>query len=185
AGRHAHRSDAYAFAAFLGPLRKTGLFFFSKPPFSGPQAVLAYLARYPHRVAISNRRLVAADEKTVTFTFKDYRIEGPGRYKTMTLAAEEFIRRFLIHVLPKGFHRIRHYGFLAANTRADNLVTVRALIAMASLLPQLNAMAGSETACEPAECCPHCGSRMLIIERFEGTGLRRTTPKAAKGFDSS
>jgi hypothetical protein len=102
---------------------------------SGPKAVLAYLARYTHRVAISNRRLIAADEKSVTFTFKDYRIEGPGRYKSMTLATAEFIRRFLAHVLPKGFHRIRHYGLFASNVRAK---TMRALIALSSLLPQMN-----------------------------------------------
>jgi Putative transposase/Transposase zinc-binding domain len=106
-GEHAHLSGADALARFLAPLKKTKWFVYSKRPFSGPKAVLSYLARYTHRVAISNRRLVAADEKNVTFTFKDYRIEGPGRYKTMTLAAEEFIRRFLIHVLPRGFHRIR------------------------------------------------------------------------------
>jgi len=113
-GEHAHLAGADAFAAFLTPLRKTDWFVYSKRPFSGPQAVLAYLARYTHRVAISNRRLIAADASDVTFTFKDYRVEGPGRYKRMTLETGEFIRRFLIHVLPKGFHRIRHYGLLAS-----------------------------------------------------------------------
>jgi putative transposase/transposase-like zinc-binding protein len=108
-GEHAHLADADAFAAFLTPLRKTDWFVYSKRPFSGPQAVLAYLARYTHRVAISNRRLIAADTSGVTFTFKDYRIEGPGRTKRMTLETGEFIRRFLIHVLPRGFHRIRHF----------------------------------------------------------------------------
>jgi Putative transposase/Transposase zinc-binding domain len=184
-GEHAHLSCAAAFGCFLAPLKKTKWFVYSKRPFSGPKAVLAYLARYTHRVAISNRRLVAADEKNVTFTFKNYRIEGPGRYKTMRLAAEEFIRRFLIHVLPKGFHRIRHYGLLAANTRADNLVIMRALIAMTSLLPQKNEAVKSDTPGEPAARCPHCGSRMLVIEHFEGACLRRRAPKGPGTLDSS
>ena len=93
--------------------------------------MLAYLSRYTHRVAISNRRLIAADAKTVTFKVKDYRIDGPGRYKTMTLDAHEFIRRFLIHVLPKGFHRIRHYGLLASGAKADNLALARKLLGVA------------------------------------------------------
>ncbi len=184
-GEHAHLAGADAFTAFLAPLRKTDWFVYSKRPLSGPKAVLAYLARYTHRVAISNRRLVAAGEKSVTFTFKDYRIEGPGRYKTMSLATDEFIRRFLIHVLPKGFHRIRHYGLLAANTRADNLAIMRALIAMTSLLPQVNADPKLGTSSEPADHCPHCGCRMLIIERFDGACRRRSVPKGTAGFDSS
>jgi len=107
-GAHAHLADAKALAAFLAPLGKTRWFVYAKRPFAGPKAVLAYLSRYTHRVAISNRRLIALDERRVTFKVKDYRIEGPGRYTTMTLDVGEFIRRFLIHVLPKGFHRIRH-----------------------------------------------------------------------------
>ena len=103
---------------------------YAKKPFGGPQAVLAYLSRYTHRVAISNRRLIAADESGVTFKCKDYRIEGPGRYKTMTLATDEFIRRFLMHVLPKGFHRIRHYGLFANGNRAANIARARELLAM-------------------------------------------------------
>jgi hypothetical protein len=91
---------------FLAPLRKAEWVVYAKKPFGGPQAVLAYLSRYTHRVAISNRRLISADETGVTFNWKDYRIEGPDRYKTMTLPTGEFIRRFLTHVLPKGFHRI-------------------------------------------------------------------------------
>jgi hypothetical protein len=106
-GEHAYLAGADAFTAFLVPLRKTKWFVYSKPPFSSPKSVLAYLSRYTHRVAISNRRLIAADKTGVTFKYKDYRIEGPGRYKAMTLETGEFIRRFLTHVLPKGFHRIR------------------------------------------------------------------------------
>src|SRR6516225_2603154 len=99
-GNHARLDEPGAFAAFLAPLRKTEWVVYAKKPFDGPQAVLAYLSRYTHRVAISNRRLISADETGVTFTWKDYRVERPGRYKTMTLATHEFIRRFLIHVLP-------------------------------------------------------------------------------------
>ena len=105
-------------------------FVYSKRPFSSPKTVLAYLSRYTHRVAISNRRLIAADKTGVTFKYKDYRIEGPGRYKTMTLETGEFIRRFLTHVLPRGFHRIRHYGLLASGVRANNLAKLRILLAM-------------------------------------------------------
>jgi hypothetical protein len=110
-GSHAHLADAKTFAAFLAPLSKKRWFVYAKRPFAGPKAVLAYLSRYTHRVAISNRRLIAINEHSVTFKVKNYRTEGSGRYTTMTLDVGEFIRRFLIHVLPKGFHRIRHYGF--------------------------------------------------------------------------
>ena len=104
---------------------------YAKKPFGGPQAVLAYLSRYTHRVAIANRRLISADETGVTFKWKDYRIEGPGRYKTMTLSTHEFIRRFLIHVLPKGVHRIRHYGLFAnGKNRAANIARARQLLAV-------------------------------------------------------
>src|SRR4029450_13374237 len=116
-GAQVHLADARAFSAFLAPLRQTKWFVYSKAPFAGPKAVLAYLAGYTHRVAISNRRLLSADAHIVTFKIKDYRVEGPGRYTTMTLATHEFIRRVLIHVLPKGLHRIRHYGLLARPAR--------------------------------------------------------------------
>src|SRR5262249_14993279 len=117
--------------AYLGPLWKTDWFVYAKRPFAGPEQVLAYLSRYTHRVAISNSRLISADADGVTFKYKDYRLEGPERYKTMTLEAGEFIRRFLMHVLPKGFHRIRHYGLLAkgGDTRAEKLARARELIA--------------------------------------------------------
>jgi len=128
--------------------------------------VLRYLSRYTHRIAISNRRLVSAGENGVTFKYKDYRIEGPGRYKTMTLATDEFIRRFLIHVLPKGVHRIRHYGLLANGNRAANIAHARKLLAMPQKQPE------TANAAEPAEQsvlprpCPCCGGRMIIIETF-------------------
>ena len=165
-GEHAGLRDPKAFAAHLAPLRKTNWFVYAKPPFAGPQAVLAYLARYTHRVAISNRRLVALDANGVTFRYKDYRIDGPGRYKTMTLPTHEFIRRFLMHVLPKGFHRIRHYGLFANGNRAANLARARELLHVA---PPATASETVETAAasEPrVEPCPCCGGRMLVIETF-------------------
>jgi Putative transposase len=139
---------------------------YAKEPFAGPEEVLRYLSRYTHRVAISNRRLVSADEKGVTFKYKDYRIEGPGRYKTMTLATDEFIRRFLIHVVPKGFHRIRHYGLLASANRAANIAHARKLLAMPLKEPKITK---TEEVDEPSVLprpCPCCGARMVIIETF-------------------
>ena len=133
---------------------------------AGPRQVLRYLSRYTHRVAISNRRLVAADENGVTFKWKDYRIEGPARYKTMTLTTDEFIRRFLMHVLPEGFHRIRHYGLLASGNRAANIAHARKLLAMPSRPIQPDA----PEAAPPTQPrilprpCPCCGGRMIIIE---------------------
>ena len=124
-GDHAHLAEEKAFAAFLAPLKRIRWFVYSKRPFAGPKAVLAYLSRYTHRVAISNRRLIATDANSVTFKVKDYRIEGADRYTTMTLATGEFIRRFLLHVLPKGFHRIRHYGLLAGTAKADMVAKAR------------------------------------------------------------
>ncbi len=129
-GAHAALADTNAFAAFLVPLRRSEWVVYSKKPFGGPAAVLAYLARYTHRVAISNHRLIAADAVGITFKYKDYRIQGPERYKLMTLATDEFIRRFLMHVLPKGFHRIRHYGLLANGNRGANIALARELLAM-------------------------------------------------------
>jgi len=121
-GPHADLADKAAFKAFLEPLYHTKWHVYAKRPFAGPEQVLAYLARYTHRVAISSSRLIGADEQGVTFKYKDYRSEGPGRYKTMTVAPGEFIRRFMLHILPKGFHRIRHYGLLArSRTKADTL----------------------------------------------------------------
>jgi hypothetical protein len=136
--------------------------------------VLAYLARYTHRVAISSSRVIGADEQGVTFKYKDYRSEGPGRYKTMTVAPGEFIRRFMLHILPKGFHRIRHYGLLArSRTKADTLARARELIDLARPVhkpqPQTNqdhAPAGTEAIEQPVHPCPCCGSPMVIIETF-------------------
>jgi hypothetical protein len=154
---------------------------YAKEPFAGPEEVLRYLSRYTHRVAISNRRLVSADEKGVTFKYKDYRIEGPGRYKTMTLATDEFIRRFLIHVVPKGFHRIRHYGLLASANRAANIAHARKLLAMPLKEPKI---AKTEEVDEPSVLprpCPCCGARMIIIETFARVRAQAPTDTRACG----
>ncbi len=164
-GALAGLADARAFAAFLAPLRRRRWFVYSKAPFAGPKAVLVYLARYTHRVAISNRRLIHADATSVTFKVKDYRVEGPGRYTTMTLATHEFIRRFLIHVLPKGLHRIRHYGLLAGPARADHLARMRTLLAVSPpAIP--TGRADPSTADRPLQSCPCCSARMMIVEVF-------------------
>jgi hypothetical protein len=171
-GDHARLADKAAFAAYLRPLRKIEWVVYAKEPFAGPAEVLRYLSRYTHRIAISNRRLVSAGEKGVTFKYKDYRIEGPGRYKTMTLATDEFIRRFLMHVLPKGFHRIRHYGLLANGNRAANIAHARELLAMPPKEPETDETAKAAKAAEPDEPsvlprpCPCCGGRMFIIATF-------------------
>lgn len=169
-GNHAPLANARAFAAYLAPLRKIEWVVYSKRPFGGPKAVLAYLSRYTHRVAISNSRLAAFDRNGVTFKWKDYRIEGPDRYKLMTLATDEFIRRFLIHVLPRGFHRIRHYGLLAKTAGADNIALARELLATPKLQSE-PADAANADHNEPA--CPCCGGRMIVIETFE----RGCTPR--------
>jgi hypothetical protein len=177
-GEHRRLGDADAFAACLAPLRTTRWFVYSKRPFAGPQAVLAYLARYTHRVAIANSRLIAADEHGVTFTWKDYRFEGRERHKTMTLERHEFIRRFLIHVLPKGFHRIRHYGLLANGARAATIARAHELLAVAA--PEVETDDPAPTDPAPAKAlahpCPCCGGRMIIIETFEAGTMPRTRP---------
>jgi Putative transposase/Transposase zinc-binding domain len=166
---HAALAGAQEFAAFLAPLRNSEWVVYSKRPFGGPEEVLRYLARYTHRVAISNRRLIAADDKSVTFKWKDYRIQGPDRYKLMTLATREFIRRFLMHVLPAGFHRIRYYGLLASSKRAENVARARKLLTP-PIIPVDAIKASSPNTAEPQtpdHSCPCCGGRMIIIERFE------------------
>jgi len=167
-GNRAGLADNAAFAALLAPLRKIEWVVYAKEPFGGPEAVLAYLSRYTHRVAISNRRLVSADETSVTFKWKDYRIEGAARYKTMTLPTHEFIRRFLMHVLPKGFHRIRHYGLFANGNRAANIARARELLAVPSRSKEpetSEATAVNDPRVLPRPC-PCCGGRMIIIETF-------------------
>jgi hypothetical protein len=161
-------ADPAAFAAHLAPLRKAEWVVYAKPPFGGPEAVLAYLSRYTHRVALSNSRLISADADTVAFRWKDYRIKTGDRQKVMRLATDEFIRRFLIHVLPDGFHRIRHYGLLAGATRKATIARIRTLLGEASPAQDLDPQtSGAEivplTLREP---CPCCGGPMRIVEIF-------------------
>jgi len=160
--KHLARMDE--FAAWLSPFRKSEWVVYSKPPFGGPEAVLSYLSRYTHRVAISNARLVSADADTVAFRWKDYRVKSGDRQKVMRLATSEFIRRFLIHVLPDGFHRIRHYGLLASGTRKTNLAKIRALLCIQS--PGQTDAKDMEPALTLREPCPCCGGPMRIIEIF-------------------
>jgi hypothetical protein len=189
-GPYAELADKAAFKSYLEPLYHTHWHVYAKRPFAEPEAVLAYLARYTHRVAISNKRLVGIDEKGVTFTYKDYRIEGPGRTKTMTVAPGEFIRRFMLHVLPKGFHRIRHYGLLAAcRTKAATIDRARQLIRQAAPMKPpakqeaiiLSSGADEATTAapdKPEHPCPSCGGRMVIIETFEAGSTPRHRPSA-------
>ena len=181
-GKHARLADPQAFAAYLAPLRNSEWVVYSKRPFGGPAEVLRYLARYTHRVAISNRRLLACDEKGVTFKWKDYRIEGPERYKVMTLPIHEFIRRFLMHVLPAGFHRIRYYGLLASGKRADNIARARELLTLPILpVDAINAATTNADQSQPPEHrCPCCGGRMVIIERFEPGSAPHHCPSPPK-----
>jgi hypothetical protein len=189
-GGHAALTDAQVFTAYLAPLRRTEWVVYAKRPFGGPQAVLAYLSRYTHRVAIANSRLIACDRTGVTFRWKDYRAEGRDRQKVMTLAIAEFIRRFLIHVLPHGFHRIRHYGLLASGTRADNIARARRLLDVQAAQPE-----AADTKCAEANepkplshPCPCCGGRMITIERFQrgcSPRYRPTTSTAVIRIDTS
>jgi hypothetical protein len=172
-------ADPAAFAAHLAPLRRSEWVVYAKRPFAGPEAVLAYLSRYTHRVAIANSRLLALDERGVTFRWKDYRARdgatGGAWIKTMTLSADEFIRRFLLHVLPSGFHRIRHYGLFASATRRANIAHVRDLLAAPA----------PANAPEPApppdrhSPCPCCGGRMTILETFGRWMQPRGPPSAS------
>jgi hypothetical protein len=184
---HAHLDEVRAFTAYLAPLRRSEWVVYSKRPFGGPEAVLAYLSRYTHRVAISNSRLIAFDGNGVTFKWKDYRAKGRERQKIMTLATAEFIRRFLIHVLPSGFHRIRHYGLFANSSRLDNVARARQLLAAPK--PQ-NDTADAPDGNEPplTQPCPCCGGRMIVIETFErgcSPRSRQTASMIAIRIDTS
>ncbi len=178
-------ADRAAFNARLTPLRRRDWVVYAKRPFAGPEAVLAYLARYTHKVAISSSRLVSLDARGVTFRWKDYRVDGDARRKLMTLSADEFIRRFLIHVLPPGFHRIRHFGLFANAGRAANLAKLRALLEPPSAPPAVQA-ANDNAAIKDAFPCPCCGGRMRLIEVFERGAQPRLAPTfTARGIDSS
>jgi putative transposase/transposase-like zinc-binding protein len=176
-------ADKRAFEAALAPRRRCAWVVYAKRPFAGPQAVLAYLARYTHRVAISNSRLIALDKAGVSFKWKDYRIKGGDRLSTRTLDAAEFIRRFLLHVLPSGFHRIRHYGLFAGAVRARNIERVRQLLA-APDRSHAEADSQAETA-SPVRRCPCCGGRMIIVETFEGVRPARSPSPTRIRIDTS
>ena len=161
-------ADKKTFKRFIAPLRRIKWVVYCKAPFAGPEQVLRYLSRYTHRVAISNRRLVAADDGAIAFRWKDYRVDGPDRWKTMRLHPHEFIRRFLIHVLPKGFHRIRHYGLFANANRAENIARARTLLNVAppATTPQEPPDIATDTPRVLSCPCPRCGGRMIVIEVF-------------------
>jgi hypothetical protein len=173
-GSAAYLIERRAFLRHLAPVRKKRWIVYAKPPFAGPEAVLAYLSRYTHRVAISNRRLIAFDETGVTFHYKDYRRDGADRQRVMTLAADEFIRRFLLHVLPRGFHRIRHYGLLVGSNRKACLERIRALLVVAA--PPEDE---PEEIVEVRPPCPCCGGRMIIVETFERWRQPRAPPTSS------
>jgi hypothetical protein len=178
-------TDGKAFASYLTPLRKMNWVVYAKRPFAGPEAVLAYLSRYTHRVAISNSRLIACDQRGVTFKWKDYRAKRRDHYKTLTLTTDEFIRRFLIHVLPRGFHRIRHYGLFANHVRVKQVQRLRQLLSNENLntcvddtcvddtrVDDLTPTTETDTAADVKSTtstytCRTCGAPMIIIETFE------------------
>ena len=164
-GEHAALAEPVTFKAWLAPLRQCEWVVYAKRPFAGPQAVLAYLSRYTHRVAISNSRLLAMDERGVTFRWKDYRATGKTRHKAMTLSPQEFMRRFLLHVLPGGFHRIRHYGLLANSNRRDHLALARELLQVTPPPPEAAADDGSDSP-RPTFVCAHCGHAMVVLQVF-------------------
>ena len=186
-GSQAALVDPKRFKDLLAPLCKAEWVVYAKRPFGGPEAVLAYLSRYTHRIAIANSRLIAFDESGVTFKWKDYRAKEQQRAKVMTLATDEFIRRFLIHVLPSGFHRIRHYGLFANGGRAENIARARQLLNVPQAQPQSHDTAAADDG-EPqssAYPCPCCGGRMIVIEMFERGCTPQHQPTQRIRIDSS
>ncbi len=180
-GEHRVLAEEKMFTNWLQPLRQCEWVVYAKRPFAGPDAVLAYLSRYTHRVAIANSRLIAMDEQGITFKWKDYRAKERARHKTMTLASDEFMRRFLLHVLPSGFHRIRHYGLIANTTRKDNLTRARELLIDEKTIQSMNAETDAVDAADGGDAsatyvCPDCGAAMIIIETFERGQLPRAPP---------
>jgi hypothetical protein len=184
-GEHQSLADEATFVNWLKPMKQIEWVVYAKRPFAGPKAVLAYLSRYTHRVAIANSRLLTLDERGVTFKWKDYRNKEQSRFKTMTLKTNEFIRRFLIHVLPCGFHRIRHYGLLANARRAENIKRARALLIDQAEVKDNEKVVGENTKSSQDEVaeqpqatytCTDCGNPMVIIERFERGQLPRAPP---------
>ena len=185
-GDYRKLANTKTFDDWLKPLRQCEWVVYAKRPFAGPAAVLAYLSRYTHRVAIANSRLLALDEQGVTFKWKDYRAKGRSRHKTMTLAPDEFMRRFLLHVLPAGLHRIRHYGLIANTTRKDNLARARELLMVEKTIETADAETNSADAADGNDVsatyvCPDCGAPMRVIDSFLGGQLPRAPPVKVSG----
>jgi len=181
-GEHAALADAKTFVRWLTPLRRCEWVVYAKRPFAGPEAVLAYLSRYTHRVAISNSRLLAMDERGITFRWKDYRVKdstpGKTRHKTMTLGADEFMRRFLLHVLPGGFHRIRHYGLLANGCHKASVALARTLLGLPNPTPSVTEDTAADiTDDKPVFVCRHCGAAMIIVQVFTRDTSIRAPPE--------
>jgi predicted RNA-binding Zn-ribbon protein involved in translation (DUF1610 family) len=176
-GEYAGLADATAFADWLAPMRKCEWVVYAKRPFAGPAAVLAYLSRYTHRVAISNQRLLTMDERGVSFRWKDYRAKDGMRLKTMTLEPDEFMRRFLLHVLPSGFHRIRHYGLLANAGRRGHLARMRELLHVAPEVHSPEDTKALDGIHQPVFVCPHCGAAMIVVEVLLRGQMIRAPPQ--------
>ena len=171
--KHASLTDPTLFNKFVAPVRRVDWVVYAKRPFAGPKSVLAYLSRYTHRVAIANSRLLAADANKVTFKWKDYRRKYADRLGTMTLDTPEFIRRFLMHVLPSGFHRIRHYGMLANTNRESALALSRQLLCVPEPAQPVKDEAAIVT---PVFVCRSCGEPMMVIEVLARTNTARAPP---------
>jgi hypothetical protein len=178
-GRLQSLREAAAFTAWVQPTRQQEWVVYAKRPFAGPAAVLAYLSRYTHRVAIANSRLIAFDEHRVTFKWKDYRQHGRIRHKHMTLSSDEFIRRFLLHVLPHGFHRIRHYGLFANGERAESLREARRLLNAEPPTPTMDETKVTAPEADSPYTCPACGGPMIVLEVFGRGQLPRAPPRVA------
>jgi len=176
-GDYAALADATVFAEWLQPLRQCEWVVYAKRPFAGPAAVLAYLSRYTHRVAISNQRLLSLDDRGVTFRWKDYRAKDGMRLKTMTLEPDEFMRRFLLHVLPSGFHRIRHYGLLANAGRRGHLARMRELLHVAPEVHSPDDTEALDAIHQPVFVCPHCGAAMIVVEVLLRGQMIRAPPQ--------
>jgi Putative transposase len=177
-GDHAPFADPKPFASFIASMRAKKWVVYAKAPFSGPDAVLAYLARYTHRVAISNKRLIAINDGGITFAYKDYRRAPGDQQQTMTLTPDAFISRFLLHVLPKGFHRIRHYGFLSSGVRVKEIAAIRELLGVPETPPKDadNAPSADTPPKKPWMICPCCGGDMVIIDIFQCKAQPRAPP---------
>jgi predicted RNA-binding Zn-ribbon protein involved in translation (DUF1610 family) len=183
-GEHTALNEEESFRKWINPLKHIEWVVYAKKPFAGPEAVLAYLSRYTHRVAIANSRLVSANAETVSFRWKDYRLKGGQRHKVMSLATGLFMQRFLLHVLPWGFHRIRHYGFIANVRRKKNLARARELLAVTEEKVDLISKHSAETAVpqESTYYCPDCGGPMIIIEVLARKQQARASPMQLGGI---